>query len=94
MDNRRWQRPPAGLPEPPESDDPEMGMEEPEPVITEGEYLQSLVHAGTPIAIHMRTGEVFHGKVEYYDQRFIRLTRVGEPNLFIFKKDIKYFTEE
>ena len=33
------------------------------------------------------------GTVEYYDQRFIRITRKGEANLFIFKHDIKYFYE-
>jgi hypothetical protein len=32
--------------------------------------------------------------VEYYDASFIRLTRSGQPNLFIFKHDIKYLVEE
>ena len=35
-------------------------------------------------------GEEVAGIIEYYDQSFIRLTRKGEPNLFIFKHDIKY----
>ena len=34
------------------------------------------------------------GIVEYYDRSFIRLTRQGLPNLFIFKHDIKYLQEE
>jgi host factor-I protein len=42
----------------------------------------------------MADGEEVSGVIEYYDQRFIRLTRVGEPNLFIFKHDIKYLIEE
>lgn len=33
------------------------------------------------------------GIVEYYDQRFIRITRPDAPNLFIFKHDIKYLYE-
>ena len=37
--------------------------------------------------------EEVRGVVEYYDQRFIRLTRAGAPNLFIFKHDIKYLYE-
>ncbi len=33
------------------------------------------------------------GTVEFYDASFIRLTREGEPNLFLFKHDIKYLYE-
>ena len=41
----------------------------------------------------MTDGEEVNGVIEYYDQSFIRLTREGEPNLFIFKHDIKYLVE-
>ena len=41
----------------------------------------------------MADGEEVSGVIEYYDQGFIRLTREGEPNLFIFKHDIKYLQE-
>ena len=42
----------------------------------------------------MLGGQEVAGIIEYYDQSFIRLTRRGEPNLFIFKHDIKYILEE
>ena len=42
----------------------------------------------------MMDGEEVEGSIEYYDQSFIRLTREGQPNLFIFKHDIKYIAEE
>lgn len=42
----------------------------------------------------MTDGEEVAGVIEYYDQSFIRITRRGEPNLFIFKHDIKYLIEE
>ena len=42
----------------------------------------------------MAYGDEVSGVIEYYDQRFIRVTRDGEPNLFIFKHDIKYLSEE
>ena len=42
----------------------------------------------------MADGEEVVGVIEYYDQSFIRITRKGEPNLFIFKHDIKYLLEE
>lgn len=56
-------------------------------------YLRSLIERNVPVSVKVRNGEVFHGVIEYYDQRFIRLTRKGEPNLFIFKKDILYLSE-
>ena len=44
--------------------------------------------------VKMADGEEVVGTIEYYDQSFIRLTRNGQPNLFIFKHDIKYIQEE
>jgi sRNA-binding regulator protein Hfq len=59
----------------------------------ESEYLRRLTDEHTPVVVHLRTGENFAGHIEYYDRRFIRLTREGAPNLFIFKNDIKYLSE-
>jgi host factor-I protein len=44
--------------------------------------------------VRLEDGEEVSGIIEYFDQSFIRLTRRGEPNLFIFKHDIKYLQEE
>ena len=60
----------------------------------EAEYLRELVDEKTPVVVHLRTGESFRGFVEYYDKRFLRLTRSDAPNLFIFKQDIRYLSEE
>jgi host factor-I protein len=46
------------------------------------------------VRVKMADGEEVVGTIEYYDQSFIRLTRNGQPNLFIFKHDIKYIQEE
>ena len=43
--------------------------------------------------VKLEGGEEVSGIIEYYDQSFIRLTREGAPNLFIFKHDIKYLHE-
>ncbi len=56
-------------------------------------YLRRLIEGNVPVSVKVRNGEVFRGVIEYYDQRFIRLTREGEPNLFIFKRDILYLSE-
>lgn len=88
MEDNRWHRPPAG------AFDSDANEREPESPTLEGEYLQDLAHSAKPVTIRLRTGESFQGSIEYYDQRFIRLTRHGEPNLFIFKHDIKYISED
>jgi host factor-I protein len=45
------------------------------------------------VCVKLSDNEEIRGIVEYYDQRFIRVTREGAPNLFIFKQDIKYLYE-
>ena len=60
----------------------------------EGAYLRYLAHTQTPVVVKLISGETIRGFVEYYDRRFIRVTRQGEPNLFIFKSKIKYLYEE
>lgn len=65
-----------------------------EQTFEEVRYLKHLIDGKIPVCVKMCDGEVVKGTVEYYDQRFIRLTRVGKPNLFIFKQDIQYLYEE
>jgi host factor-I protein len=66
----------------------------PEQTFQEAKYLKQLIEAGTEVRVKMTDGEEVVGTIEYYDQSFIRLTRDGLPNLFIFKHDIKYIQEE
>jgi len=66
----------------------------PEQTFEEARYLKQLIENSTPVRVKMEDGEEVAGTIEYYDQSFIRLTRDGQPNLFIFKHDIKYIQEE
>ena len=66
----------------------------PEQTFEEARYLKQLIERATPVRVKLADGEEVVGVVEYYDQSFIRLTRDGQPNLFIFKHDIKYLQEE
>ena len=66
----------------------------PEHTFEESKYLKQLIESGTRVRVKMADGEEVTGVIEYYDVSFIRLTRDGEPNLFIFKHDIKYIQEE
>jgi len=66
----------------------------PEQTFEEIRYLKQLIEKATPVRVKMEDGEEVVGTIEYYDRSFIRLTRQGLPNLFIFKHDIKYLQEE
>ncbi len=47
-----------------------------------------------PVAVKLRDGETVSGWIEYFDERMIRLTREGKPNLFIYKHQIRTITEQ
>lgn len=66
----------------------------PEQTLEEVKYLRRLVEQQIPIRIKMEDNTEVSGTVEYYDARFIRISRQDGPNLFLFKHDIKYFHEE
>jgi sRNA-binding regulator protein Hfq len=65
----------------------------PEQTLEEIKYLKHLIEQRIPVCVRLSDNEEVSGVVEYYDQRFIRITRTGAPNLFIFKHDIKYLYE-
>lgn len=65
----------------------------PEQTFEEPKYLRRLVDSGTRVRVRLCDNQELEGKVEFYDEQFIRLTREGEPNLFLYKHDIKYLYE-
>ena len=65
-----------------------------EHTLEEVRYLKRLIENATPVRVKLTDGEEVTGTIEYYDHSFIRLTRAGAPNLFIFKHDIKYLMEQ
>lgn len=70
------------------------GTRAPDQTFEEVKYLKQLIENQTPVVVKLSDNEVVRGTVEYFDQRFIRVTRAGLPNLFVFKHDIKYLAEE
>ncbi len=64
-----------------------------EQTFEEIKYLRHLIEEKTRVCVRLTDGTEFTGTLEYYDARFLRLTRDGDPNLFIFKHDIKYLYE-
>jgi len=69
------------------------GTRAPEHTFEEAKYLKHLIEHQIPVRVRLSNNEEVTGIVEYYDASFIRITRTGEPNLFIFKHDIKYLSE-
>ena len=57
-------------------------------------YLRALSERQTPVVVQLRGGEALQGWIEYFDDRMIRLTREGKPNLFIYKHQILTITEK
>jgi len=64
-----------------------------EQTFEETRYLKHLIERKIPIHVKLADNDVVTGTIEYYDQRFIRITRKDAPNLFVFKHDIKYLYE-
>jgi len=66
----------------------------PEQTLEEVRYLRYLIDNEVSIRVRLTNNEEFSGTIEFYDRDFIRLTREDGPNLFLFKRDIKYLYEE
>jgi sRNA-binding regulator protein Hfq len=56
-------------------------------------YLKHLIDDRVPVRMRLSNNEEVTGIIEFYDARFIRITREDAPNLFVFKQDIKYLYE-
>ena len=65
----------------------------PEQTFEEVRYLRRLIEDRVRVRVRLSDNQEVEGMVEFYDANFIRITRDGEPNLFLFKHDIKYLYE-
>jgi host factor-I protein len=66
----------------------------PEETQEEANFLKALGERQKPVSVKLMHGEIVTGWIEYYDRNMVRLTRQGAPNLFIFKHEIMYITED
>lgn len=65
----------------------------PEQTFEEVMYLKHLAEKLIPVRVRLSNNEEIDGVIEFYDDSFIRITRKGAPNMFLFKHDIKYLSE-
>jgi host factor-I protein len=56
-------------------------------------YLRSLSDRQVVVTVKLRDGDTVRGWIEYFDDTMLRLTREGQPNLFIYKHQIRSISE-
>lgn len=69
-------------------------MAPPDQTNAENFYYQKQMQAKTPMVVVLRDGEEIHGVIEWYDRTCLKLNRISQPNLMIYKPAIKYMFKE
>lgn len=62
----------------------------PDQTNAENFYYMKQMQAKTPMVFVLKDGEKLEGIIEWYDKTCLKINREGEPNLLIFKPNIKY----
>jgi sRNA-binding regulator protein Hfq len=78
------QRPPRKDGPPPKKTTP------PDQTNAENFYYLKQMQSKTQMTIVLKDGETLKGIIEWYDKTCLKVNREGEPNLLIFKSNIKY----
>jgi host factor-I protein len=66
----------------------------PEQTHAETFYYQKQMQSKTPMVLVLQDEEEIHGVIEWYDKYCLKVNRIGEPNLLIYKPSIKYMYKE
>lgn len=62
----------------------------PEQTNAENFYYIKQMQSKTQMTIVLKDGEVLKGTIEWYDKGCLKVNREGEPNLLVYKSNIKY----
>jgi len=62
----------------------------PDQTNAENFYYLKQMQSKTLMTIVLKDGEVLKGIIEWYDKTCLKVNREGEPNLLVFKWNIKY----
>jgi host factor-I protein len=62
----------------------------PDQTNAENFYYLKQMQSKTQMTIVLKDGEVLKGVIEWYDKTCLKVNREGDPNLLIFKSNIKY----
>jgi len=75
---------------PPRKDGPPKKVNPPDQTNAENFYYIKQMQTKTPMTFVLRDGEVLKGVIEWYDKTCLKINREGEPNLLVYKSNIKY----
>jgi host factor-I protein len=62
----------------------------PDQTNAENFYYLKQMQSKTPMIIVLKDGETLKGVIEWYDKGSLKVNREGDPNLLVFKSNIKY----
>lgn len=66
----------------------------PDQTNAENFYYVKQMQSKTRMAITLKDGEVIKGVIEWYDRSCLKLNRDGDPNLLLYKSNIKYMFKD
>ncbi len=66
----------------------------PDQTNAENFYYVKQMQSKTPMVFVLRDGETLRGVIEWYDKTCLKINRDGEPNLLLYKPNIKYMYKD
>jgi host factor-I protein len=66
----------------------------PDQTNAENFYYVKQMQSKTQMVITLKDGEVIKGVIEWYDRSCLKLNREGDPNLLLYKHNIKYMFKD
>ena len=66
----------------------------PDQTNAENFYYVKQMQSKTPMVFVLRDGEMLRGVIEWYDKTCLKINRIGEPNLLLYKPNIKYMYKD
>jgi sRNA-binding regulator protein Hfq len=66
----------------------------PDQTNAENFYYVKQMQTKTPMVFVLKDGELVRGVIEWYDKTCLKVNRVGEPNILLYKPNIKYMYKD
>jgi len=66
----------------------------PDQTNAENFYYVKQMQAKTPMVFVLSDGETIRGVIEWYDKSCLKVNRDGEPNILLYKPNIKYMYKD
>lgn len=66
----------------------------PDQTNAENFYYVKQMQTKTPMVFVLKDGEILRGVIEWYDKSCLKVNRNGEPNLLLYKPNIKYMYKD